>query len=319
MWRAEISRSSSFRAALTALALALLARGTHGQQVGSTPSVSTTVTVVGSPEPVTLGETNRATVVLDTEHPQAFSQLEDYLRTDASTFIEQRGAGGSQADISIRGTSFEQTLILLNGLRITDPETSHNNLDIPVPLPAIRTIDVLHGAGSTLYGSDAIGGVVDLVTAEPTASSLVLQAGGGNFGTYEQAVMASVAARGWSEMISGERDSSAGFMVDRDYRDEELSSETRWSSRLGASDLLLASDDRAFGANQFYGDYPSYERTKGWFASANQSLGKQTQVAFGFRRHTDQYLLVRSDPSLYENNHVDTSWETALRRVEPAR
>ena len=133
------------------------------------------------------GESQRSTVVLDTEqHPLAFSQVEDYLRTDASTFIEQRGAGGSQADISIRGTSFEQTLVLLNGLRIDDAETSHNNMDIPVPLGSMKTVDVLHGAGSTLYGSDAIGGVVDFVTAEPTANSLLLRAGGGNYGSNEQ-------------------------------------------------------------------------------------------------------------------------------------
>src|SRR6201996_3260689 len=147
----------------------------------------TTVVVLGNPAPVTLGESNRSVVVMDTqEHPRAFQTVEDRLRTDASTYIEQRGAGGAQADISIRGTSFEQTLVLINGLRINDAQTSHNNMDIPIPLSAMRSIDILHGAGSTLYGSDAIGGAIDFVTAEPTASSLRLRAGGGNFGTTEQ-------------------------------------------------------------------------------------------------------------------------------------
>jgi vitamin B12 transporter len=285
------------------------------QQQTSISPLSTTVTVVGNPEPVTLGESDRSTVVLDTEqHPLAFSQVEDYLRTDASTFVEQRGAGGSQADISIRGTSFEQTLVLLNGLRINDAETSHNNMDLPIPLSAMHSIDVLHGAGSTLYGSDAIGGVVDFVTAIPTASSLLLRAGEGNYGSSEQEIIATAAGAKWSEMFAGQRDSSTGFMYDRDYRDEEVSSESRWKSGLGTSDILLAADDRAFGANQFYGNYPSYERTKGWFASMNQNLGEQTQAAFGYRRHTDEYVLVRDNPALYENNHVDTSWEAALRR-----
>jgi vitamin B12 transporter len=83
-------------------------------------------------------------------HPLTFSTVEDELRTDASTFIEQRGAGGAQADISIRGSSFEQTLVLLNGLRINDAQTSHHNLDLPVPMEALHEIEVLHGAGSTL-------------------------------------------------------------------------------------------------------------------------------------------------------------------------
>lgn len=285
------------------------------QTVNPVPAVSTTVTVLGSPEAVTLGESNRSTVVLETP-PTAgvFSQAEDYLRTDSSVFVEQRGAGGSQADISIRGTSFEQTLVLLNGLRIDDAETSHNNMDLPVPLDAMRSIDVLHGAGSTLYGTDAIGGVIDFVTAEPTDTSLLVRAGGGNYGTNEQEAMGSVAGRRCSEMIAGERDASSGFMYDRDYRDEEASSESRCKSRPGVTDVLFAGDDRAFGANQFYGDYPSWERTKGWFASIRQELGPRMETAFGYRRHTDEYILFRDDPAVYENNHIDTSWEGALRR-----
>lgn len=299
-----------FLPGIMAFSIAVLAQATN-----PTPAVSTTVTVLGSPEPVTLGESNRSTVVLDTQQePGVFSQVEDYLRTDASVFVEQRGAGGSQADISVRGTSFEQTLVLLNGLRIDDAETSHNNLDLPLPLGALRSIDVLHGAGSTLYGSDAIGGVVDFVTAEPTSTSLLMRAGGGNYGTNEQEAIWSLAGRRWSELIAGQRDASSGFMFDRDYRDEEASSESRWKSSLGTTDILLAGDDRAFGANQFYGNYPSYERTKGWFASINQELGERTQAAFGYRRHTDEYVLFRNDPSIYENNHIDTSWEGALRR-----
>src|SRR5215475_4929177 len=133
------------------------------QQTTSTPqAISSTVVVVGSPQAVTLGESNRSVVVMDTqEHPRAFETVEDRLRADTSTYIEQRGAGGAQADISIRGTSFEQTLVLLNGLRINDAQTAHHNLDLPVPLDGMSAIEVLHGTGSTLYGTDAIGGVVD--------------------------------------------------------------------------------------------------------------------------------------------------------------
>jgi outer membrane cobalamin receptor len=304
---------------LLLLTWAFACSSSPAQQPDSVPPVSATVTVLGSPEPITLGETNRSSVVLDVQqHPLAFGEVEDYLRTDSSIFVEQRGAGGSQADISIRGTSFEQTLVLLNGLRINDAETSHNNMDIPLPLGAMRSIDVLHGAGSTLYGSDAIGGVIDFVTAVPTESSLLLRAGGGNYATNEQELLLSAAGKRWSEVLAAERDASSGFMFDRDYRDLEGSSETRYRSRWGASDVLLAADDRAFGANQFYGNYPSYERTKGWFASMHQSLGEHTQAAFGYRRHTDEYILFRDNPAIYENNHVDSSWEGALRRDDAA-
>ncbi len=105
-------------------------------------------------------------------------------------------------------------------------------------------------------------------------------------------------------------------MTDRDYRNEDASAESWVGSRLGVTDLLFAVSDRSFGANQFYGDYPSWERTKGWFGGVRQELGSQTEAAFAYRRHTDDFVLFRDDPAIYENNHIDGSWQASLRRTE---
>lgn len=281
------------------------------------PAISSTVVVVGSPNAVTLGESSRSVVVMDMqEHPRAFQTIEDRLRTDSSTYIEQRGAGGAQADISMRGTSFEQTLVLINGLRINDAQTAHHNLDLLVPMDAMSSIEVLHGSGSTLYGSDAMGGVVDFTTAAPETTALRLRTAVGSFGENDQAFTGSITGKKWSELVSGERNFSTGFIPDRDYRNENASSETRWKTPLGESDILLAGSDRAFGADQFYGNYNSWERTKGWFASIRQGLGEKTDAAFGYRRHSDNFILLRDDPAFYANQHIDQSWQGALRRSE---
>jgi iron complex outermembrane receptor protein len=278
-------------------------------------TVQQTILVTGTPEPIMLAESPRAVVVLDTkEHPLAFETPEDYLRTDPSTFIEQRGAGGAQSDISIRGASFEQTLVLINGLRINDAQTSHHNLDLPIPLESMRTIEILHGAGSTLYGSDALGGVINFLTATPSETSLTLRAGTGSFGENEQSILANYIHKRFSEQLTATRNFSTGFIPDRDYRNETASSETRFTTALGTTDILLAGSDRAFGADQFYGPYNSWERTKGWFSSISQELGAKTQAAFGYRRHADNFILLRNDPSYYANNHNDASWQAVLRR-----
>src|SRR6185312_16261858 len=121
--------------------------------------------------------------------PLLFNSVVDYLGQDSSLNLQSRAPAGVQSDLSIRGTTFEQSLILLNGFRINDPETGHLNLDIPVPLDAISRIEVLHGSGSTFYGSDAIGGAVNLITGQPSASgprlSFAGRAGGGNYGSVE--------------------------------------------------------------------------------------------------------------------------------------
>lgn len=306
-----------------AIAISLFATAAFTQQqqkkkdTRPKPSVSSTVVVLGSPEPVSEASSSRVVSVMDTkQHPLSVPTVADYLRTDSSVYIEQRGAGDVQGDITLRGGSFEQTLVLLNGLRIDDAQTSHHNLDLPLPLSALSTIDVLHGTGSTLYGADALSGVVDFITAAPTTTSLRLRAGAGSYGENEQVAIADAIHDKWSEAATGARYFSTGFIPDRDYRTESASSESRYNSALGDTDILLAGSDRAFGADQFYGDYNSWERTKGWFASASQQIGPKTQAAFGYRRHTDNFILLRNDPSVYANNHIDTSWQAVARRKE---
>jgi outer membrane cobalamin receptor len=99
--------------------------------------------VLGSATPVPLAESQRSVDILPVQGQSlAAESPQDFLREDSSIFLEERGAGGGQADIVMRGGSFEQTLVLLNGFRINDAQTSHHNLDLPVPLDAIDSIQV---------------------------------------------------------------------------------------------------------------------------------------------------------------------------------
>ena len=300
------------------LLLAISAGAVFAQNASSPPAKplagpAETLVVLGSATPVPLAESPRSVEVLPLQGKSlAAESAQDFLRQDSSIFLEERGAGGGQADLVLRGGSFEQTLVLLNGFRINDAQTSHHNLDLPVPLEAMDSIQVLEGAGSTLHGVDALSGVVDFLTAAPDHDSLFLRAGEGSFESNEETLLAAATRGRWSGRATAERNFSTGFMADRDYRNEDASAESWSASRLGVTDLLFAASDRAFGANQFYGDYPSWERTKGWFASARQELGSHTVAAFGYRRHTDEFVLFRDDPAIYENNHIDGSWQASL-------
>ncbi len=274
--------------------------------------------VLGSATPVPLAESPSAVTVLPVEtNLLTLETPQDLLRQDASVFLQQRGAGGGQADIVLRGGSFEQTLVLLNGFRVDDSQTAHHNLDLPVPFEAMESIQVLHGAGSTLHGTDALSGVVDFLTAAPSTNSLRLRAGGGSFGENEESLLGSLVRNRWSSRLTASRNFSTGFTADRDYRNEDSSLESWMGSKIGVSNLMLAVSDRSFGADQFYGPYNSWERTKGWFGSVRQELGSRTVAAFGYRRHTDEFVLLRDDPSVYENNHVDGSWQASLRHTLP--
>ncbi|MGA7340133.1 MAG: TonB-dependent receptor [Terracidiphilus sp.] len=301
--------------------MAISAGGVFAQNASSPPAKplagpAETLVVLGSATPVPLAESPRSVEVLPLQGKSlAAESAQDFLRQDSSIFLEERGAGGGQADLVLRGGSFEQTLVLVNGFRVNDAQTSHHNLDLPVPLEAMNSIQVLEGAGSTLHGVDALSGVVDFLTAAPDHDSLFLRAGEGSFESNEETLLAAATRGRWSGRATAERNFSTGFMADRDYRNEDASAESWSASRLGVTDLLFAASDRAFGADNFYGDYPSWERTKGWFASARQELGSHTVAAFGYRRHTDEFVLFRDDPAIYENNHIVGSWQASLRRT----
>jgi iron complex outermembrane receptor protein len=286
-----------------------------------TPSpipIAQSVTVTTTIEPLPLAESDRSVNVLSPrDQPLVTNSVVDLLRQDPSLNLQARAANGVQDDLSLRGTTFEQSLILLNGLRINDPETGHLNLDIPVPLDAVTRIDILHGSGSTFYGSDAIGGAVNLLTQPPAPGlSIIASAGGGSYGSIEQHLRAAYTNGPIAEQLTGSRDTSDGFIPDRNYSSNALASETWLTLKPGTTDILLAASDRPYGANLFYGPYDSWERTKGWSASIQQQLGKKTAASFGYRRHSDLFVLFADQPAIYENNHITTSYEGALRRAD---
>jgi vitamin B12 transporter len=197
-------------------ALLLLALQSASAQA---PHPTETMVVLGTAVSVPLAESPSSVLVMPVKQQQLRVETPlDLLREDSSLFLEQRGAGGTQSDIVLRGGSFEQTLVLLNGLRINDAQTSHHNLDLPLPLEAMDQIQVLHGAGSTLHGVDALAGVVDFITAAPSAGSILLRAGGGSFGENEESLMAGGVRCHFSGRVTADRNFSTGFMADRNYR-----------------------------------------------------------------------------------------------------
>ena len=159
-------------------------------------------------------------------------------------------------------------------------------------------------------------GVVNFITRSPERSEIRLRGALGNFGTNQQRADLSYVANRWSQQLTASRDFSTGFVPNRDYRNLSIASRTSLSSAMGITAITLANNDRPFGAEQFYGAYNSWERTRTWFASARQSLGRKTDAAFAYRRHTDLFVLYRDRPQVFTNRHAVDGFQAALRRRE---
>ena len=125
------------------------------------------VTVTGSRAPLTKSQAARMVTVLErADIAQAPVQsVNDLLKYAVGVDVRQRGPAGTQTDISIRGGTQEQIILLLNGINICDPQTGHNAMDLPVDLNDIVRIEVLEGPAGRIYGTSSLVGAINIVTS----------------------------------------------------------------------------------------------------------------------------------------------------------
>ena len=167
---------------LSVATLTYASAGTISTQPVTADSISTKtaqelmldeVSVTGSRAPLTKSQAARMVTVLDRADIQQapVQSINDLLKYAIGVDVRQRGPIGAQADISIRGGTQEQIIILLNGINICDPQTGHNTMDLPVDLSEIVRIEVLEGPAGRIYGTSSLVGAVNIVTRSPLPTS----------------------------------------------------------------------------------------------------------------------------------------------------
>jgi iron complex outermembrane receptor protein len=304
------------RLALTALALAspLSGQDAPAPDLTDSPRVTRDVAVVGT----RLDEApTAATVRVITREEIAampgVRALPDVLMTIAGIDVRRRGLNGTQADIGIRGSDFNGTLLLVDGQPATDPESGHLSADVDVPLYAVERIEVLSGGGSALWGSNAVGGVVNIVTrgADMGRSNMQLEARYGHGSDSLDAGGSRVAMRvgeSVSAAVDWSRTENSGFRDDTESASASLRVSGRWATGVGPVTLGLGYASRSYGAYGSYGTaYPNQQestRTRTATLASTLVLGGWTLMPSVFvRAHHDDFVLERTDPAFYENLH----------------
>ena len=281
---------------------------------GDTLWLTEEVTVLGSRVPAALPGTTRPVGVLDPDEGAPARSTAERLALLPAVAVDQRRQYGVQADLSVRGSTFEQVQVLLDGWDVGDAQTGHHNLDLPLSPDDVARLEVLRGHGSALYGANAFGGVVNVVPRAPARRrGGELSVGGGDFGTRRARLRLEsgegralgLTGRAWA---SGEWFKTDG---DRPGTDAELGSGAlRVVAEAGGTDLdLLAGwSAREFGALDFYAPYSSYEKTGTAFAGLKLRSDLSRTVTFeqrlSGRRHRDRFTLLRDDPDAYFNDHT---------------
>jgi vitamin B12 transporter len=233
----------------------------------------------------------------------------DFLAT--SPGVDVRARSPAQADVALRGSTYGQVLILVDGVRVSDVQTGHFNLDLAVPLDMIERIEILEGPGSAIHGADAIGGVINVVTRHggPAGNARVWAGsfGGRGAAALGGAALGSLRVRGGADFghSSGHRPGT-----DFEIAQGRLAAELPVGGGRAVADVGIGARD--FGAADFYAPYPSLERTRSTTATlrydSRADLHWSVTARAATRRHSDLFTLTRDDPALYQNRHV--SWQS---------
>lgn len=238
------------------------------------------------------------------------TSIDELLQFHSGLDIRRRGSNGVQSDISIRGSSFEQVLILINGIRMNDSQTGHNTFNIPFDISAVERIEIMKGSSAKLYGQNVFAGVVNIVTKSSSDEKVTVKAQGGDFKAYDLSASGTFGSEKFSNLLTVSNGASDGYRFNTDYQIRNVFYQNKLRLNEGNFSLQAGFSEKKFGANGFYAS-PSYtnqyEETQASVVSLQyQQKFRKLSVnsSLYWRRGQDMYLLKRENPLFYRNMHI---------------
>ncbi len=301
MWR-DLCLTAALAAVMPAAAAA---QGTPPQSVRQDVFVTATVS------PLTVDRVGQSTVTLSREDLARLGVIfvADALRLAPGVDVRARGPWDIQADFSIRGATFGQNLILIDGHRLNDSQTGHHNGDVPVTIADIERIEIVTGPGSATHGADALGGTINIITRSDRHAAATLMGGQHGYAAAQVSLQGVGLPGRLSTSIWGSR--SSGFAPDRDF----LTGGASMTTRLARGWTLdVRHVNKTFGADGFYGPSASKEWTNQTVASADWHVvrgGWTSAARILARSHGDHFRWDITRPGFAENRHRTNAFEAS--------
>jgi len=269
------------------------------------------VVVTASRIPTALSSSTRSLSVLTQEMiaSSGAQSVAELLAATNGVDIRARSPFGVQSDVSIRGANYEQTLILLDGVKLNDPQTGHHNLDLPIDLNNVEQIEILRGSGAKLFGPNAFGGVINIITKKNLKPKAQLHLAAGQHGLFDGSATISLPIKNTTNQLSLTKNQSKGYRFNTDFDQSNLFCKSTLKSGIGDLSCSGGYTLKDFGANDFYAaNFPNQrEDTKTLFLNTDAFVRQEWGWLSGklnWRRHKDHYLLDYTQPEFYENFHT---------------
>ena len=267
------------------------------------------IDVTGTRVPLTDKEAARMVTVLDRAMIESapVQSVNDLLKYAAGIDVRQRGAMGIQTDLSIRGGTFDQITVLLNGVNISNPQTGHLTADFPVAIEDIERIEILEGPAARVFGTSAFCGAVNIVTSAERQKHIQAHATGGAYGLGGGGLRLNLSEGKWTSQISGSYLRTDGATPNSDFDTWRAYYQGGLSTPTADIRWLAGFSQQKYGANTFYSArYDNqYEETNRYIVSvqADTRLGwLHLLPTLYWHRSLDHYQLTRHS-SAGENFH----------------
>ncbi|SFU58254.1 iron complex outermembrane recepter protein [Pustulibacterium marinum] len=232
------------------------------------------------------------------------------LQQIAGVDIRRRGLSGSQADLYIRGGSFDQTLLLIDGIKVEDVQTGHHTLNLALPIDVIERIEIIKGPAARVFGQNAFTGAVNIVTKKNPENMVKAKVETGSFHQKNAEVTVGSNLESSSHIINYTRQTSEGYRHNTDYDNQTYFLKSTFNKKHTPINVLATLAERKFGANGFYATPTAteqYEETQASLVGIS-SIIEKGNLTFKprayWRRNQDMYLYTRSNPDGYRNMHI---------------
>lgn len=229
----------------------------------------------------------------------AIQSISDILELSSGLDVRNRGKSGTQSDISIRGGHFNQTLIMLDGVPISDPHTGHHSMNLTINKEVIDRIEIIKGGGSKSAGINSFAGVVNIITKREVENKVSVDLQGGEFGFYNMGLTLTNKYNNLNSIFYVNKEGSNGFTTNTDHQTFTAGLKSSYlfdNSNYLSLDLSLA--DRQFGANSYYSaSFPNqFETTKTLNTSIKGKFGDKLVFtpSVYYRTNYDRFELYRS-------------------------
>jgi vitamin B12 transporter len=240
----------------------------------------------------------------------AATNVADLLQLVAGVDIRRRGTAGSQADLYIRGGGFDQTLLLIDGIKMDDAQTGHHTMNAALPIEVIERIEIIKGPAARVFGQNAFTGAINIVTKKNLENTVSANVEAGSFGQLNGSVTVGKEFKNSSFIAHVGALTSDGYRNNSDYNNYNYFLKGVFNKNKQPIEMIATFFDKKFGAENFYTTNPAwneYEETQNslvGFSTTFNTGNFKIKPRIYWRRGQDIFLLKRDDPDFFRNLHI---------------